>query len=122
MRCGVGCRRCRGGSDPASLWLWRRLAATASIGPLAWELPHAAGAAQEMAKKQKNKKTNKQKKNNKKKKKFIQDTEEQDTLPNSFYEVNTIDTKPDTDTTKEIYRAISSVNINAKILNKILAN
>ena len=26
------------------LWLWRRLAAAALIGPLAWELPYAAGA------------------------------------------------------------------------------
>ena len=43
---------------PVLLWLWRRLAATALIRPLDWELPYAAGAAQEMAKKQ----TNKQKK------------------------------------------------------------
>jgi len=57
MSCGVGCRR---GLDPALLWLWRRQAATAPIGPLAWEPPYAAGAAQEMAKIQKN--TNKQKK------------------------------------------------------------
>ena len=34
MGCGVGCRR---GSDPTFLWLWRRPAATALIGPLAWE-------------------------------------------------------------------------------------
>ena len=50
MSCGVGCRR---GSDPTVLWLWRRLAATAPIGPLAWEPPYATGAAQEMAKRQK---------------------------------------------------------------------
>ena len=50
MSCGVGCRR---GSDPALLWLWRRLAATALIRPLAWEPPYASGAAQEMAKKKK---------------------------------------------------------------------
>ena len=50
MSCGVGLR-C--GSDPALLWLWRRLAATAPIRPLAWEPPCAAGAAQEMAKRQK---------------------------------------------------------------------
>ena len=50
---GVGRRR---GSDPALLWLWRRLVATALIGPLAWEPPYAAGAAQEMAKRQKKKK------------------------------------------------------------------
>ena len=38
MSCGVGHRR---GSDPALLWLWRSLAATALIGPLAWEPPYA---------------------------------------------------------------------------------
>ena len=27
------------------LWLWRRLAATAPIGPLAWEPPYVAGVA-----------------------------------------------------------------------------
>ena len=53
MSFGVGCR-C--GSDPALLWLWRRLAATAPIGPLTWEPPYAAGAAQEMAKGTKKKK------------------------------------------------------------------
>ena len=31
--------------DLALLWLWRRLAATALIQPLAWEPPYAAGAA-----------------------------------------------------------------------------
>ena len=36
-------------------------AATAPIRPLAWEPPHAAGAAQEMAKRQKKKKTIKKK-------------------------------------------------------------
>ena len=41
MSCGVGRRR---SSDPALLWLWRRLAATAPIRPLAWEPPHAVGA------------------------------------------------------------------------------
>ena len=50
MSCCVGCRR---GSDPPLLWLWRRPAATAPIRPLAWESPYAAGAAQEMAKRQK---------------------------------------------------------------------
>ena len=40
--CRVGCR-C--GWDPALLWLWCRLAATALIPPLAWELPYATGAA-----------------------------------------------------------------------------
>ena len=47
MSCGVGHRR---HSDPALLWLWCRLAATASIRPLAWEPPCAAGVALEKAK------------------------------------------------------------------------
>ena len=42
--------------DLALLWLWRRLAATAPIQPLAWELPYVGGAPQEMAKRQKKKK------------------------------------------------------------------
>ena len=33
------------GSDLVLLWLWYRLAATAPIQPLAWELPYAIGAA-----------------------------------------------------------------------------
>ena len=41
--------------DPALLWPSCRLAATAPISPLAWEPPYAAGAAQEMAKRQKKK-------------------------------------------------------------------
>ena len=32
-------------NDLALLWLWRRLAATAPIQPLAWEPPYAAAAA-----------------------------------------------------------------------------
>ena len=51
MSCGVD-RRC--GSDPALLWLWWRLAATAQIGSLAWEPPYTAGAALERQKEQKN--------------------------------------------------------------------
>ena len=47
MSCGVGCRR---GSDPALLWRWCRLVATALIRPLAWEPPYAAGVALEKAK------------------------------------------------------------------------
>ena len=49
MSCGVG-HRCA--LDPALLWLWRRLVASAPIGPLAWEPPYAMGAA---LKRQKNK-------------------------------------------------------------------
>ena len=56
MSCGIG-RRC--GSDPALLWLWRRLAATAPFRPLAWEPPYAAGAALEKEKKTKNNNNNK---------------------------------------------------------------
>ena len=52
MSCGVGCRL---GSDLVLLWLWRRPAGTAPIGPLAWEHPYAMGAAQEIAKRQKKK-------------------------------------------------------------------
>ena len=50
MSCGVGRRH---GSDPVLLWLWRRLAATAPIRPLAWEPSYAARVALEMAKKKK---------------------------------------------------------------------
>ena len=53
MSCGVGHR---GGSDLALLWLWRRPAATALIRPLAWEPPHAVGAALEKDRKTKKKK------------------------------------------------------------------
>ena len=37
---------------PTLLWLQRWLAATALIGPLAWELPYATGAALEKTKRQ----------------------------------------------------------------------
>ena len=50
MSYGVGHRH---SSDVVLLWLWHRPAATAPIRPLAWEPPHAAGVALEMAKKKK---------------------------------------------------------------------
>ena len=53
MSHGVCCRR---GLDPMLLWLWCRLAGTVPIGPLAWELPYAAGVAQKS--KEKNYKNN----------------------------------------------------------------
>ena len=49
VSCGVGHRH---DSDPEWLWLWCRLAATAPILPLAWELPYAAGAALKRGKKE----------------------------------------------------------------------
>ena len=42
MSCSVGRRR---GLDPALLWLWYKLGATALFLPLAWELPYVAGVA-----------------------------------------------------------------------------
>ena len=49
-------------NDPALLWLWCRLAATALIRPLAWEPPYATGVALEKAKRPKKKKKEKKKK------------------------------------------------------------
>ena len=42
MSCGIGHRH---NSDPTLLWHWCRLAATALIGPLAWEPPYAVNTA-----------------------------------------------------------------------------
>ena len=56
MSCGLGHRH---GSDPMLQWLWHRLAATALIQPLAWELPYAMDETLKSKKKKKRKKKKK---------------------------------------------------------------
>ena len=63
MSCGVGHRL---GSDPALLWLWCRPAAVVPIQPLAWELPHAAGAAPKSERERRERERKKQRKKEKK--------------------------------------------------------
>ena len=55
--------------------------------------------------------------------KLFQKTEEKGTLLNSFYQASIRTLKPDKDTTrKENCRPTSIMNINTKILNKMLVN
>ena len=50
------------------LWLWCRLAAAALIGPLAWELPYAAGLALKKKKSEAGERNRKQRRKRKERK------------------------------------------------------
>ena len=52
-RCGELCCRLQMRLDPVLLWLWCRPAATAPIGPLAWEPLYALSEALKSQKKKK---------------------------------------------------------------------
>ena len=68
VSCGVG-HRCT--SDPALLWLWHRMAATALFRPLAWGPTYAVGAGLKIQKDQKKKKKRQKKKKKKKVRKLL---------------------------------------------------
>ena len=61
MSYSIGCRHC---SDPALLWLWRRLAAAALIPPLALELPYGSRAVKKKKKEGRKKERKRERKKN----------------------------------------------------------
>ena len=53
------------------LWLWRRLVATALIGPISWEPPYATGVSPKNKKKRRKEGKRKERKKEKKKEKHL---------------------------------------------------